>query len=1317
MYLTRIPPLLFWAALIFVAKPVLAETGHKSVIWTGLKSAGKLAPNKHVLGCQDCLNEPEKGFLPHTFLHFEGKNIISLQLLNPQYAPLTTAEIGVIDTNLLESSPKITYRTGSSRGIPQSVAIIMPLIKTGGKFLKLTSFDYKAVEGSTLAKNLAGGAAPNFAASSVLASGTWYKLAVPTERGIYRIDNAFLRSLGIDPNSIDPRNIKLYGNGGLQQPQPNWAPRLDDLTENPILVQGQADGKFDASDYILFYSTGTVAYTPDVINQVIRHKKNIYSDSAFYFLTIGNSPGLRITTQPDPGPGSLTYTSYDQFWYHDIDKLNVIKSGREWFGEVLDFVNNITIPFDSPNLIGNSPIKVNFSGMNAGQNPASNTVTNTFTANLNGNQLFTIQNASVNLGSYTDFGNVVVAFSTLPNGLPNNTDQMNFYLKYDAAGLTQASGYINYIEINAQSALTMEGKQTFFRVFDSKNQAVSTYQVNASSTSQVWDVTNPVNPVAQPVSVNGNTVAFNATSSDTLHEYLVFDGNNFPSPTFVKRVNNQNLHSVRDIDLLIVSPGEFRAEANRLADFRRTHDKLTVLVASTEEIYNEFGSGAQDIMAIRQAARSLYFQSTQRKIKYLLLFGDCSYDYLHRTTNNTNYVPIWESEESMDPINSFCSDDFYGFMETNKGAFTERTTDLMDVAVGRIPAKSAAEAADVVDKLIHYAAPASFGKWRNNVTYVADNGDGFLHQGDADGVANTVEGLNPAYTPSKLYLGAFQTIASPGGYVSPDCKKAIKLALENGTFILNYSGHGNEIQWADEKIFDMDMISSLNNYDKLPLFITATCDFGRHDDPSRTSGAEAIVLKTKGAGIAIVSTCRPSFADANQQINYAFTNAAFTKVNGKFRRLGDTHLAGKNGAVLGGFGAGNKGFALLGDPSMNLAYPNKDVVITQINGHPSPRTVITKDSTLHYDFSNPGQTRTWYTYTYTEKQQNDTIGGLDKVSLAGEIRTSGASLASNFNGKLFVTVYDVQSSIITSETDAGVTRNSSFQERKNILYNGVVTVTGGKWNLNFIVPKDITYIFGKGKISFYALNTDQTDDGNGAWQNLVVGGSNELAGIDTTPPQIRLFMDDTTFIDGGLTGDSPLLLGLLSDSNGINVSTTGIGHEMTAILDNDPSSQQVLNPYYTSDNNDYRKGSISYPYYNLPDGLHRITVKAWDNFNNSNTATVHFMVGSDGNLVIDQILNYPNPFNNGTDFTISHNYAGKPLKVRVEIYNAIGEQIQSLAASYTESSARLGTDGSLKWDLSNANSAVSPGIYLYRITLENELGQTATKAKQLVVIK
>ena len=1056
--------------------------------------------------------------------------------------------------------------------------------------------------------------AQSFANKSVLAQGNWFKIGT-TQKGIYKIDYNFLKEAGMDVDNINPQNIQLFGNVGGMLPQPNNATRIDDLQENAIWVVGQDDGKFDAGDYILFYAQEAVSWNYNTTKKLFEHTQNIYSDSTFSFITVGSSPGKRVQTQNSVAGGTQTLSVFDDYQVYEKDERVTLAqgSGREWYGELFDFDTDRSFSFDTPGLVTNTPVTITSFVMGRS---ALNTK---FTTSLNGIALGEQAIAAQPQGTYDIKGRNNVNDFVINSQIISSPEKLTVGLIYDKNG-GNSVGYLNYLRINYQRTLQLYDKQTTFRATASLNQAITNFSVgNMSEGVVIWDITNPLTPTVQQYQLSGSQAIFGANTS-TLKEFVVFQGSDFPLPESGNRIDNQDLHSLNPTNLVIISHDDFLSQAERLAEFRRSNDGLSVTVVRVKQIYNEFSSGKQDITAIRDFARMLYSRSPQT-FRYLLLFGDGSYDYKDRVENNTNFVPIYESRESLHPINSHSSDDYFGFFEDTEGEWIEDTTGdhTLEIGIGRLPVKTLEEATNVVNKLIHYAnSKSTLGSWRNRVAFVADDGDSNIHQLDANVLAERVKTNHKAFNVNKLFLDAFEQVPTPNGELAPTLKESLTQNIEKGALIINYTGHGGEIGWTEEKILDIPQINSWENYDNLPLFVTATCEFGRYDDPLRVSGAEYILLNSKGGGIGLITTTRPVFSSTNFLLSKAFYAEAFQPVNGQMPRLGDLMIKTKNNSLRGAI---NRNFALLGDPSMKLAYPKHQVYVTKVNS---------KDTL----------------------QPQDTVKALGQVTIEGEIRSLQGSLLDNFDGTLDITVFDKEQTVNTLGNESS---KMQFNERSSKIYVGKASVKAGKFSFTFIVPKDINYQFGYGKWSFYAQSNDGKTDAQGAKTNLVVGGTNPNVQKDDIPPNITLFMNDETFKNGGQVQSSATLIAKLSDESGINIAQTGVGHEITATLDGDKDNQWILNDFYSAELDTYQQGTVNYPMRNLAKGKHQITVKAWDTHNNSNEATIDFIVTDDAILAISEVMNYPNPFSSQTTFSFNHNRAGEALEVTVQIYHRTGK--------------------------------------------------------------
>jgi hypothetical protein len=1127
-----------------------------------------------------------------------------------------------------------------------------------------------------------------FAQSSVLAQGNWYKIGV-AKSGIHRIDADFLQKLGIHVNTINPLNLRLYGNGGGMLPQANSAQRPTDLTENAIFVSGEADGRFDSRDYLLFYAQGPHLVTYDPPTQRFSHQTNIYSDTTYYFLNLGDQPGKRVADQP--GVASVhNITTYDDYVFHEKDLKNHLQSGREWFGESFDFTTELNVDFDLPGVIAGETIYLSSSvlGMAVGNTR--------FQLRLNGEAVGTQSVAAISGGRYDYLGRMKETTFSTKNSTGGNAP-LRVTVAYDKQGVNAARGYLNFIGLQTKRALRLYGGQTAFRSIESTQANDATFVIaGAQAACKIWDITDPLQPKNQEYALSGDVASFGATTL-SLKEFIVFLDNGatvFHTPVSGWNVANQDLHGLATPQLLLVTHPSFRKQAQRLADFRRSHDGLSVAVVTTEDVFNEFSSGKQDVTAIRDLAKYLYDKGNTT-LQYLLLFGDATYDYKSLASNQAAFVPIYEARESLHPIYSYSSDDYFGFLEAAEGEWVETNAGdhTLDIGVGRLPIKTVEESQTIVDKLIRYASSQQvLGKWRNRISFVADDGDDNTHQLAADELAQQIVNKYPDLNVDKIYVDAFSQEITPSGQLSPLVEQTINKTVNDGSLIVNYTGHGGESGWAEEKILGLADIFSWKNEDNLPLFVTATCEFGRYDDPARNSGAELILMAKKNGGIGLVTTTRPVFSNTNFYLNNAFYQAVFESVAGQMPRLGDVLRKTKNNSLSGSV---NRNFSLLGDPSMRIAYPQHDIVLTQLNGKAIGESLT---------------------------ELPDTLKAMSRITLTGEVRQAGSiSRLESFNGTLFASVFDKSSQLTTlgTENDGRPNAKMPFSLRKNLIFEGKATVTQGQFSISFVVPKDIDYRFGKGKISLYALNNQANEDATGAFTTAIVGGSQPNPGIDTQAPIVRLFMNDTTFIDGGTVQREANLLALLSDDSGINIAENGIGHEVAATLNN--SDEPInLNRFYSASADTYKKGVVLYPFKDLPLGKNTIRLKAWDVYNNSSEASLDFIVAENASLALQYVLNYPNPFDTRTNplttFEFEHNRAGEDVEITVEIFDVTGKRIKTLAVTLdkVESLIQVATwDGS-----SDSGIPLVPGMYVYRITARSlKDGSQNSKSNRLILIK
>ncbi len=1209
--------------------------------------------------------------LPLLSIQAPNTQIAELEILNIYKSEATAQEVEILVQKYSKDFEVVTFRHLKDRD--QSVVLldIIPIQydSTSGKYFKIYNIEIglKAEKSNNSSTNLRTGGSNG---NSVLASGEWFKIPV-TETGVYKLDYKYLKDAGVDLAGKNPNRFKIYGNGGGMLPQINRIERPVDLTENAIYISGESDGRFDAEDFVLFYGQG-----PNDVSVLesgeLFYKKNFYSDTSFYFFNISEGESLRIKEKEDLGANHPMINQFDDYIIYEKDEINIINSGRDWYGEKFDFTLTYDLTFDFPGLVPNTELIVTSAVMGQTYAEAS------LDLKVNGAVLGQQNINNIVEGYYLAKGsNQVDDFTINTSDFPPG-EKITVQLSFNPTGTGKSAAYLNYLKVFGKRELKLFGNQMRFRSVASTGNAISSYTItNAASTFKIWDITNPLKPYIQKFSLNSDEVQFGAFSSE-LREFIIFNNAEYLIPGKTIKINNQNLHGAPNVDLLIVSYPGFLSEAERLADLRRSHDGLDVLVVTTREIYNEFSSGKQDVTAIRDFIRFLYNQGTgDERLQNVLLFGKGSFDYKDRIDKNTNFVPIYTSRNSLHPINSYSSDDYYGFLNDDEGEWEESYSgdQLMDIGVGRLPVKSIEEARIMVDKLYNYATnEATFGPWRNELIFIADDGDGNLHQRDADRLTNLVDTSYTQFNVNKIYMDAYEQVNTSIGESAPGVNEAIERSIEKGALMFNFTGHGSATRWTSETILNISSVSAFKNRNKLPLFVTATCEFGRHDNPKAISGAEFLLLNPEGGAIGLLTTARPVFSSTNFILNKAFYKNVFKEDDSGYRSLGEIFRNTKNQSLNGSV---NRNFSLLADPSMTLAYATEKIVLK-----------------ADEDTYQPG----------------DTLSALSPVKLKGNVINSKKQVNGNFNGKLTVTVFDQPSEI---QTLGNEDRPMKFLARDNILFKGEVSVDQGEFYIEFIVPKNITYDFEKGKISMYAVDMSHKFDAAGSDIEFIIGGESDDFIADSTPPEIKLFINDTSFVNGGITGPDILLVAKLSDESGISISNSESGEELTAILDD--SLETVVNEYYLSEGDTYKKGLVTYPYKNLSIGTHKIQLKAWDTHNNENEAEIEFLVVTDEKLAIEKLINFPNPFSDYTQFSFEHNRAGDDLEIMIDVYSTQGKLVKQFVIIKENSESRI---SDLFWDgRENNGSKLLSGVYIFKLSIRSlNDGSKKQENQKLVII-
>ena len=1080
--------------------------------------------------------------------------------------------------------------------------------------------------------------------NSVLSSGDWYQVST-SQDGIYKLDFNDFNELGIDLANLSVENIKIYGNGAGMLPHLNSEFRYDDLQENAIdIFDANSNGIFEEQDYILFFGESPDIWRYNSSTNLFDHETHLFSDEVYYYINISEQGiGKRVLEKELLLNYDQEINSFRDYSFHEEELYNLIKSGRKWFGEQFNFDNQQEFIFSFPNIDSNSPVFIETS-------VAARSLTNSI-FNLKLNNIFL---SSINIPAVLSSPSSEYAKSaSLTNNITLNTSEINLSIEYLSSD-AGANSWLDYIEINADRFLKMHNNAMRFRQVDNISQQVGRFEIQDASNSRVWDITDVTNVKELSVSVNGNTIFFN-DSIDYIYEYIVFNPASYLNPSLKGKIQNQNLHNISsEVEYVIISHPKFINAANRLASFYESKQSMNVIVVTPTTIYHEFSSGMQDVTAIRDFLKMLY-QRDNSQLKYVLLFGDGSYDPKDRVSDNTNYILTYQSLNSTNPTLSYVTDDYFALLDEEEGLFLN---DLVDIGIGRLPVLSLEEANHLVDKIEKYYAPSSFGSWRNDIAFIADDGDandGNTHMSQADSLSNIVLNNYQNLNVKKIYLDNYLQESTPGGPRSEATQNAINNKINKGALLVNYTGHGGQLGWAQERILEIDQILNFNN-EYLPLFMTATCKFSYFDNPEKRSAGEHLLLNKDGGAIGLFTTTRLVYSSPNYNLNKKFINTIFERIEGKSIRLGDLFKQTKR---LSGTGANNRNFVLLGDPALRLAYPEYFVETVSVS---------------------------------------DTMKALTEVTITGTINDENGKLET-FNGTIFPTVYDKE--IIRTTLGQQSCTPMPYRDQNNILYKGSASVIGGDFTFSFIVPKDIAYNYGSGKISYYAFSDDINPvDATGSSNNFLIGGVGENITYDYDGPEINLFMNDRSFKDGGITDRNPYLLVDVFDLSGINTVGNGIGHDITAILDEFSSTPYILNDYYEAAKDDYTNGTIRFQFTNLEEGYHTITVKIWDVFNNSSESMLDFIVTDGGIFTVDNYRCYPNPFVNSTDFYFSHNQPNNELDITLDIYSITGHLVRSIKNNTNNMSYNIGP---ISWDGKGENgNKLSHGVYIANINIRSK---------------
>lgn len=1031
---------------------------------------------------------------------------------------------------------------------------------------------------------------------SILSEGNWYKIEI-TQNGVYRLDKTTLQSFGIPTENINPNHIQLFSSPSKLLAQENAKPRNSTLKELSILVN-DADGKFDSNDYILFYAENPDQVFYDSLNAEIKHKEHPYSNENYVFMRLGQTESKKIQNHIPKSLNSESVKSLTHFEFYEPEFINILNSGREWLGEY--FFSEWDFSFDVNGHIKSQPVKL--TSQFVGQ-----TFENTELSIISDGEILDkipLRKIDYRWNDYYKRYNRAGEIAT--KSISNIQDNLDYTFSLPNDIDISSGVYLDFFELTLDRAIAFYPNQHQAYLID--KESISFDLSHEPNREFVWDISSPLSPsILQPAN---SKFAFQRNGK--LGKLAFFKIDNTFNPTKIDKIKNQNIAETETPELLIVYPQYFESEVLQLARFREEHDGLEVAYTEIQSIYNEYSGGKIDPTAVRDFARALWKKNPE-KLKYLLLFGDTNYDY--KGSNNLDYVkmerliPTYEGKESLEPIYSYSSDDYFGFLEDHEGEWPEgyslngswRSTSnkdhSLDISVGRLPVKDRIEAKLLVDKLVYYSrSKSTLGAWKRKISFVADDADLNIHQRDAEAFSDQSLQNNPAIRPNKVYLDSYPQISTELGDRSPKANEAFEKAMNEGSLIINYNGHGSEDGWTDEKLLTLDQILRWRNKDRMPILFTATCEFGRYDNPGVVSGAELALLNPNGGAIALLTTTRPVFSSTNFKINQAFYERVFESTT-EVTRLGDVFRETKNNSIDGEV---NRNFSLLGDPSMAIAYPTLKASLIAING------ISPKD------------------YRLT---------GLSEISLEGETNDP------EFNGTVYITLYDKASQKKTLGGQNYAAMN--YQSIENKLYEGKAKVVNGAFQTEFIIPKSSTDTFEKAQLYFYAISADSTKEAIGGFNNFFIGNAANEPLIDTEPPQFEMSFDP----------ESQTLTVIATDESGINISSNQEDKNMILVLND--TLEIPLHNYYTASEN-YKMGEIVYHFSKLAEGKYTAYLKLADVYNNSKEEALEFTVEQETFTLTHNLL-YPNPAFDIVTLQISHNKAGEDLHFEISFLDISGK--------------------------------------------------------------
>lgn len=1199
----------------------------------------------------------------------------------PEFMPLNKKEIAAIEKSevQLPAYPEVKTSVKVSARVGALVVTFVPLVYKDGTYQRINSFKLafnKKEKPLSVRAATRSSVDEKYAENSVLASGKWVKIRV-NESGVYQIANSELTKMGFS----DPSKVKLYGYGGRLLYEDLRKPKIDDLQEVPLWRE---------QSYVLFYGYGTVRWdksanslSSDKNDSIYRHTQNHYSTYGCYFLTEGDNPMAFSKENSLSEDGAKTVTTFPDYAVYEKEEFAWLEEGRKLF-ESYDYKNGNTKSYTFNDLTGITNdkgwITVGFS--------AYDKTTTSVAVSVNGSALA----GNLTISAAPEFSKAAYTEKTYEWPDSKNAKTVVTLTHNRNNGI---SGRLDYIALNYVRNLALYNAYTAFRTKESGK--VKFVIANANENAVVWDIANSKDYKQVVGNLSGNQYSFTCEVPG-LNEFVVVNtkGNAFKKIEVVGEVPNQNLHQLRDVDMIIITPpnNDFMRQAKRLADAHAKYDDLVTEIVTTDQIYNEFSSGTPDGTAYRWLMKMLYERGKgSADPKYLLLFGDAAFDNRLLSSNWSKYtqndfVLCYESVNSVSDTNSYVIDDYFGFLSDTSGLnINSHINDAPDIGVGRFPVRTSAQAKEVVDKIIAYIENKDAGSWKNVVCFLGDDGkDGDsslnIHMEQADAVSRLAEKYNPALLVKRIYWDAYKKETTATGDSYPEITKRIMELSNDGLLFMNYVGHGAAHALSDELVLTVADVAKMSS-PKAPFWVTAACEVTPFDRNESTFG-EVAFLNPKGGAIGLLTTTRTVYADPNCRMDSIFVRFLFSKTENGYRRLGDAVRETKTYISTVKPNINNLQFVFLGDPALRLAFPEYKIVVDEFNG-------------------------------VSVEGKMPTIKAGGKVSVKGHILNTNGDLAEDFIGTVHPTVLDNEE-VITTRNNYNKPGSKSFtyRDRTKTLFAGSDSVRSGRFEFQFPVPLDINYSNESGLLNLYAVNGDKTHEGQGVFTDFLIGGTEDGAmDTDSVGPKINLYLNRPDFVYGGKVNETPFLVAELEDEDGVNTVGNGIGHDLVAMIDNSPLYTYVLNNYYESVLGDYTKGVVRYSLPELPEGKHTLLFRAWDIKNNSSVSTLEFEVVKGLSPGLLDVTCTNSPAKEGTTFILSHDRPDSELDVNIMVCDFAGRTLWT----YKESGVSSSNYYYIDWNLTTSGGQrLVPGIYLFKASVSSGGSKESTKAKKIVIV-